>query len=43
MQLNNHNVYNTREVNEGKLSPNIIAKWERDENGEITIPALFKK
>ena len=40
---NNHNVYNTREVNEGKLSPNIIAKWERDENGEITIPALFKK
>ena len=37
----NYNVYNTNDILENKRSPPVIAKWERDANGNITIPQLF--
>jgi hypothetical protein len=39
----NNNVYDTNDIMENKVSPPIIAKWEKDENGKITIPQLFNR
>ena len=40
---NNNNVYNAQDIVEDKISPPVIAKWLRNQNGDITIPSLFEK
>tara|TARA_B100000900_G_scaffold414854_1_gene442778 strand:+ start:1821 stop:2351 length:531 start_codon:yes stop_codon:yes gene_type:complete len=36
-----HNVYNTSDILENKISPPVIARWKKNTNGDIIIPSLF--
>ena len=37
----NKNVYNTEDVLKNVVNPKVIAKYEKDVNGEISIPSIF--
>ena len=32
-----------KNIVEDKISPPVIAKWVRNQNGDITIPSLFER
>jgi len=36
----NHRVYDTKDIYENKINPKIIAKWEKNEDGDFILPQI---